>query len=233
MKDAINNNPVVQICLVAVLLVIGGVMLAPQLLHKKDSGASAGRPRPPPAPSSRPRRARSTSLQRSRARRAFPGRRSDRDPVDGRRPSTGTSTRARWSPPGPPPAVVTAWHRGDTIVLLIVREGGVDDRLVRQSVEALADPADRRPVGHRVARSDPSPAPAATGRCHRGGGANPYLRQSAVRRGTHHSAFGSPRPCAALGRPRVPAQRNRCRKRDVRPGRSDRLHLVERTARSG
>src|SRR6185503_19337338 len=30
--------------------------------------------------------------------------------------------------------------RGDSIVLLIMREGGVDDRLIRQSVEALSVP---------------------------------------------------------------------------------------------
>jgi hypothetical protein len=39
--------------------------------------------------------------------------------------------------PGLPRPVVTAWKHGDAIVLLIVRGGGSDDRLVRGSVESL------------------------------------------------------------------------------------------------
>ena len=42
MRDAINNNPMVQLAVVAVLVLVAGVMLAPQLLgHKKsDSNTS-------------------------------------------------------------------------------------------------------------------------------------------------------------------------------------------------
>jgi hypothetical protein len=36
--------------------------------------------------------------------------------------------------------VVDAWKRGDTVVLLIARQGGVDDRLVRGSVRLLSGP---------------------------------------------------------------------------------------------
>ena len=143
MRDAINNNPVVQI--------VSGRRPAGDrrrdagcrmLLHKKDSGASGGGGRRPPrAPSSRPRRARSTS-RRGLGRAERPrGERSDRGPGDGRR-AVDRNRRPRPLVPGPglPRPVVTAWHRGDTIVLLIVREGGIDDRLVRHSVEALSGP---------------------------------------------------------------------------------------------
>jgi hypothetical protein len=41
--------------------------------------------------------------------------------------------------PGLPRDVVSAWKRDDAIVLLIVRPHGVDDRLVRSSVESLSD----------------------------------------------------------------------------------------------
>ena len=42
MRDAINNNPMVQLAVVAVLVLVAGVMLAPQFLgHKKsDSNTS-------------------------------------------------------------------------------------------------------------------------------------------------------------------------------------------------
>ena len=39
---------------------------------------------------------------------------------------------------GLPKPVVTAWKRGDTVVLLVVRQGGIDDRLVRNSVRSLS-----------------------------------------------------------------------------------------------
>jgi hypothetical protein len=35
---------------------------------------------------------------------------------------------------------MVSWARGDAIVLLIVRGGATDDRLVRQSVQALSEP---------------------------------------------------------------------------------------------
>jgi hypothetical protein len=34
--------------------------------------------------------------------------------------------------------VVDAWKRGDTVVLLLVRPAGIDDRLVRDSVRSLS-----------------------------------------------------------------------------------------------
>jgi hypothetical protein len=40
--------------------------------------------------------------------------------------------------PGLPKPVVTAWKGGDTVVLLVVRQGGIDDRLVRNSVRSLS-----------------------------------------------------------------------------------------------
>jgi hypothetical protein len=38
--------------------------------------------------------------------------------------------------------VISAWKSGDTVVLLIARQGGIDDRLVRSSVRLLSgDPS--------------------------------------------------------------------------------------------
>jgi hypothetical protein len=40
--------------------------------------------------------------------------------------------------PGLPRPVIEAWKRGDTVVLLIVRRGGIDDRLVQSSAASLS-----------------------------------------------------------------------------------------------
>ena len=142
MRDAINNNPVVQICLVAVLLVIAGVMLAPQLLHKKDSGATGGAATTTSsAQLTTPTGSVNVTAEVSGTPSVPGASAATGAPATDVAPSTGTVDPSTLVPgPGLPRPVVTAWHRGDTIVLLIVREGGVDDRLVRQSVEALSDP---------------------------------------------------------------------------------------------
>jgi hypothetical protein len=44
--------------------------------------------------------------------------------------------------PGLPAPVVNAWKSGDAVVLLIVRGGGIDDRLVRGAVRGLSSDAD-------------------------------------------------------------------------------------------
>jgi hypothetical protein len=142
MRDAINNNPVVQICLVAVLLVIAGVMLAPQLLHKKDSGASAGAATTTSsAQLTTPTGSVNVTAEVSGTPSVSGASGATGAPATDVAPSSGTVDPSSLVPgPGLPRPVVAAWHRGDTIVLLIVRKGGVDDRLVRQSVEALSDP---------------------------------------------------------------------------------------------
>jgi hypothetical protein len=53
-------------------------------------------------------------------------------------PATGTVSPGALIPgPGLPRPVVAAWKGGDTVVLLVVRQGGIDDRLVRSSVRSL------------------------------------------------------------------------------------------------
>ncbi len=44
--------------------------------------------------------------------------------------------------PGLPRPVIAAWNRGETVVLLVVRQGGIDDRLVRGSVQSLSGESD-------------------------------------------------------------------------------------------
>ena len=131
MRDAINNNPMVQLAVVAVLVLVAGVMLAPQLLgHKKsDSNTSTSS-----AQLTTPSGSVDLTVKPTPA-----------------APSTGAAAGSA-APPAPqtvspealvpgrglPRPVITAWKHGDTIVLLLVRRGGIDDRLVQSSVRSLS-----------------------------------------------------------------------------------------------
>jgi hypothetical protein len=141
MRDAINNNPVVQVCLIAVLLVVAGVMLAPQLLHKKNSAAPGATTTTTSAQLTTPSGSVNVTAEVSGTPGIAGASGVTAAPSTGVAPSTGTVDPSALLPgPGLPRPVVRAWRHGDAIVLLVVREGGVDDRLVRQSVDALSDP---------------------------------------------------------------------------------------------
>jgi hypothetical protein len=136
MRDAINNNPVVQIAVVGVLVVVVGFFLMTNLKKGSTHPATSTTPgatsvggataSPTPGATSSAPAAGSTSA--------------------GPLPSSsggvsvggGAVTPASLIPgPGLPAPVIAAWKHGDAIALLIVRGGGIDDRLVRGSVESL------------------------------------------------------------------------------------------------
>jgi hypothetical protein len=131
MRDAINNNPMVQLALVAVLVLVAGVMLAPQLLgHKKsDSNTSTTSAQLTSPSGSVDLTVKSTPTAPSTS--AAAG--STAAPA----PQT-VSPEALVPGRGLPRPVITAWKRGDTVVLLLVRRGGIDDRLVQSSVRSLS-----------------------------------------------------------------------------------------------
>jgi hypothetical protein len=127
-REAINNNPVVQIGVLGGLALIVAVffMMNMKGSSSSESGATGASAVPPPAASA-------------------PA------PTGGTAPATGTAgstappaTSGTVSPdalipgPGLPKPVVAAWKGGDTVALLVVRQGGIDDRLVRSSVRSLS-----------------------------------------------------------------------------------------------
>ncbi len=134
MREAINNNPMVQLAVIGVLVLAAGVMLAPQLLGHKSSDSS--NTSTTSAQLSGPTGSVDLTVKSTQA-----------------APSTGApagSTAAAPAAPqtvspdalipgrGLPRPVVDAWKRGDTVVLLLVRPAGIDDRLVRDSVQSLS-----------------------------------------------------------------------------------------------
>ncbi|MGH2956681.1 MAG: hypothetical protein ACRDL6_06785 [Solirubrobacterales bacterium] len=142
MRQAINENRTVQITLLGVLVLVVGFMLVTRM-------GGGGREQSPPA----------TDPALSSDAAAAPGATASAPatgvvpptagagaapvPTGTATPSpagpTGTVTPAALVPgPGLPANVKAAWNRGSPIALLIVRGGGIDDRLVRHSVEALS-----------------------------------------------------------------------------------------------
>jgi hypothetical protein len=129
-RQAINNNPVVQIGVLGGLALIVAVffMMNMKGSSSSESGATAASAVPPPAASA-------------------PA------PTGGTAPAAGTAGAGSTAPPatsgtvspdalipgpGLPKPVISAWKEGDTVALLVVRQGGVDDRLVRNAVRSLS-----------------------------------------------------------------------------------------------
>lgn len=138
MRQALNSNPTVQIAVIGILVVLVGMFMLTNL--KKGSGSSTESAATPPTAASPAPGASSGAAA----------------PV----PVPGTSAPATGSTAAPPPVsgapvtpealvpgpglprrVVAAWKGGDAIVLLVVRDSGIDDRLVRRSVESLSGKA--------------------------------------------------------------------------------------------
>lgn len=113
MREQLNNNPMVQMAVIAVLLV-GGAFFFLSMSGGDEGGSSeAGEAAAPSA---------EATLGA---------------PAEGEVSST--PVEAVPPPPVEPPArVVSAWNSGATVVLLFVRDGGVDDRLVRETTENLS-----------------------------------------------------------------------------------------------
>ena len=135
MRQALNSNPMVQLAVVGILVVVVGLFLMMNL--KKKSGST-----PATAGSGTTAAASSTP-----AGTAAPAGGVSATPapatsgVTAAPPTTGSVTPAALVPgPGLPRDVVKAWKGGDAVVLLVVRGGGIDDRMVRRSVDSLSRP---------------------------------------------------------------------------------------------
>ena len=133
MREQLNSNPVVQISVIGVLVVVVGLFFMMNMKKKSSSSTSSS----PTAAAATGSSAGGTTT---------PVVVGGSDPASaaasGAAPApsvaSGTVTPEALIPgPGLPAPLVSAWRGGDAIALLIVRGGGIDDRLVRGSVESL------------------------------------------------------------------------------------------------
>src|SRR5918994_2459989 len=133
MRKALNENPMVQMAVVGVLILVAGIFLLTRM------GGDEKAPAPTAAATATESAAAGTTAAPT----------GSTAPAEVVAPAGGSVTLAPApmppsSPealvpgPGLPAEVVNAWKGGDALALLIVRGGGIDDRLVRDSVHALS-----------------------------------------------------------------------------------------------
>lgn len=112
MREKLNENPIAQAALVGVLLVVAAVFLLSKGGGEEEEGGEE-------AAAAAPAAIASAELE--------PGAVPQLPP-----PGSGPD-----APPAPPAAVTSAYKAGETVVLLFVRPGGIDDRLVKQAAGRL------------------------------------------------------------------------------------------------
>jgi hypothetical protein len=133
MRQAINNNPVVQVAVLGGLAVIVGLFF---MMNMKGGGSSGS--------SSTASSAASAPATGTPSTGASPSAGSAVAPTAGTSAAAPPTSSGSVSPdalvpgPGLPKPVIGAWKSGQTVVLLIVRQGGIDDRLVRNSTRLLS-----------------------------------------------------------------------------------------------
>jgi len=115
MREKLNDNPMAQVALVGVLLVVAAVFLLGKMgggsEEEEGSESTAG---------TAAVAAVAAELETGGQPAALP------------QPGTGPG-----SPPAPPRPVVSAFNSGRTVALLFVRDGGIDDRIVTNAVRQL------------------------------------------------------------------------------------------------
>src|SRR5689334_19819664 len=115
MREKLNENPIAQVALVGVLLVVAVVFLLGKAgggSEEEEEGGSAA----------------ADAAVAAVASELEVGQQPLRLPAPGSGPG---------APPAPPRAVVDAFDAGETVAILFVRDGGIDDQLVTEAVHRL------------------------------------------------------------------------------------------------
>ena len=135
MRKALNDNPMVQIAVIGVLVLVVGLFFMMNMKKKSPSSSSAS----PTAAAATGSSAGGTTAPATIGGDAAAGATATPSVAAPSASVTGGTVTPEALIPGPglPKPVVDAWKGGDAIALLIVRGGGTDDRLVRGSVESL------------------------------------------------------------------------------------------------
>lgn len=122
MREKLNSNPLAQVGLIGVLIVLAGFFAMTKMGGGEEDAASTTTTTA------------STTIETPAGTASVTA--SLTTPTG--TPAVPASTGSIPVPPQPPPREVTdAWAADRTVVLLFVRDGGIDDRLVEATVERL------------------------------------------------------------------------------------------------
>jgi hypothetical protein len=134
MRNAINNNPKVQLGVLAALVLVAALVLLPSMMGGK-SPSSGTTTTAATAPATSPTGAVDPSVQAAQP----PAGTAPAAGVTGvATPATTVDPQALVPGPGLPRPLIDAWRDGKAVVLLVVRSHGIDDRLVSRSVQGLS-----------------------------------------------------------------------------------------------
>jgi hypothetical protein len=128
MRRAVNENPVVQVVVVGILLVIVAFVLMTRVFTSSEEPAAttdSTEAIPVATDSGTDALAPTDSTGAPTT-----------DPADAG--SAGVATGAFQAGPGLPAPLVAAYDRGDTVIVLVTRKGGVDDRRVKVAIDPLS-----------------------------------------------------------------------------------------------
>ena len=121
MRDAINSNPLVQAAVIGVLLIAAAFFVLSSSGGGSEEEESAG-----------------TAEATVGATESAVPEAAAAPEVTATASASSLTSLASASAPPPPAPVLDAWQANRTLVLLFVRDGGIDDRLVRSATEGLA-----------------------------------------------------------------------------------------------
>jgi hypothetical protein len=127
MREKLNSNPLAQVAVIGVLLVLGGVFFMSTMGKGGDSGSEPTTTTTSTATLTTPAGSASVSATVTA-------------PTAGAAPSVPavSPSQAAATAPPLPRAVTAAWAANRTVVLLFVRNGGIDDGMVSATVKRLS-----------------------------------------------------------------------------------------------
>jgi hypothetical protein len=136
MRDAINNNPKVQLGLLGALILLVALMVLPSMMGKKSS-SDGSTTNTVSAQATTPNGSVDLTVKTTQP----PGATSAAGATGATGvapPATSVDPQALVPGPGLPRPVIDSWRDGKAVVLLLVRNHGIDDRLVSASVRGLS-----------------------------------------------------------------------------------------------
>lgn len=120
MREQLNNNPIAQIAIIGVLLVAGGIFL----MTTMGGGGEEEAAEAPTAVEATPEAGNPAEVPV--------------ESLEAEAPASASATLAAVPGIEPPAKVVDAYESGATVVLLFIRDGGIDDRLIRDATAGLS-----------------------------------------------------------------------------------------------